>query len=101
MTRNHADQAAACASVAREIVGDANVDAAVTPMMGAEDFSYMLQKRPGAFVFIGNGDSAGLHNPAYDFNDAALPFGIGYWVRLIETALPLTNAGSAPPAHDG
>ena len=55
--------------------------------MGAEDFSYMLEARPGAFIFIGNGDTAGLHNPGYDFNDAALPFGIGYWAKLVETAL--------------
>ena len=57
-------------------------------MMGAEDFSYMLQARPGAFLFTGNGNTAGLHHPGYDFNDAALPFGISFWVRLIETALP-------------
>jgi hippurate hydrolase len=57
--------------------------------MGAEDFSYMLEKRPGAFIFLGNGDTSGLHHPSYDFNDAALPFGISYWVRLAETAMPL------------
>jgi hippurate hydrolase len=55
--------------------------------MGAEDFSYMLEKRPGAFVFIGNGDTASLHNSAYDFNDDAIPYGISYWVSLAETAL--------------
>ena len=53
--------------------------------MGAEDFSYMLEERPGAFVFIGNGASANLHHPGYDFDDAALPHGIGYWVKLVET----------------
>ena len=56
-------------------------------MMGAEDFSYMLEARPGAFIFVGNGDSAGLHHPAYDFNDEAIPAGTSYWVRLVETAL--------------
>jgi hippurate hydrolase len=55
--------------------------------MGAEDFSFMLEARPGAFIFLGNGDSAKLHHPAYDFNDAALPYGMSYWVELVETAL--------------
>ena len=55
--------------------------------MGAEDFSYMLEAKPGALILMGNGDTAGLHHPEYDFNDAALPFGIAYWTRLIETAL--------------
>ena len=57
-------------------------------MMGAEDFSFMLQARPGAFIFVGNGASAGLHHPAYDFNDEAIPLGASYWARLVETALP-------------
>ena len=57
--------------------------------MGAEDFSYMLEARPGAFIFIGNGESAGLHHPAYDFADAAIPHGIAYWTHLVETALPI------------
>ena len=60
--------------------------------MGGEDFSYMLEQRPGAFIFIGNGDTAGLHNPAYDFNDEAIPAGCSYWVRLVETAMPATKA---------
>ena len=55
--------------------------------MGAEDFSFMLEARPGAFIFVGNGDSAGLHHPAYDFNDEVIPVGTSYWVRLVETAL--------------
>ncbi len=59
----------------------------VAPLMGGEDFSYMLEARPGAFIFVGNGDTAGLHNPAYDFNDDAIPVGASYWVRLVETAL--------------
>ncbi len=73
--------------VASSIVGSDRVDGNTPPIMGAEDFSYMLEARPGAFVFIGNGDSAGLHHPAYDFNDEAIPVGIQYWVTLIETAL--------------
>jgi metal-dependent amidase/aminoacylase/carboxypeptidase family protein len=56
-------------------------------VMGAEDFAFMLQERPGAFIFVGNGDSAGLHHPAYDFNDETIPVGTSYWVRLAETAL--------------
>jgi hippurate hydrolase len=55
--------------------------------MGAEDFSFMLEARPGAFVWLGNGGSAGLHHPEYDFNDAALPYGIAYFARIVETAL--------------
>ena len=76
------------ASVARAVAGEQIVDAAVMPMMGGEDFAFMLQQRPGAFIFIGNGDSAGLHNPAYDFDDEAIATGVSYWVRLVETAMP-------------
>ena len=76
-----------CRPVAREIAGDDKVDTDVPPVMGAEDFSFMLEARPGAFIFLGNGDSAGLHHPAYDFNDEAIPHGTSYWVRLAETAL--------------
>jgi hippurate hydrolase len=56
--------------------------------MGAEDFSYMLEERPGTMIFIGNGDTAGLHHPAYDFNDDVIPAGVSYWGRLVETAMP-------------
>ncbi|RYE82872.1 MAG: M20/M25/M40 family metallo-hydrolase, partial [Hyphomicrobiales bacterium] len=65
----------------------AQVDTKVAPLMGGEDFSYMLEKRPGAFIFIGNGDSAGLHNARYNFNDEAIPYGVSYWTRLVERAL--------------
>ena len=92
VTRNHAAQVPACVAAASAVVGADNVEAAVQPMMGAEDFSYMLNKRPGVFVFIGNGESAGLHNSAYDFDDAALPHGIAYWVGLVEGQLPLSRA---------
>ncbi len=67
--------------VATSIVGSEHVDGNTPPIMGAEDFSYMLEARPGAFVFIGNGNSAGLHHPGYDFNDDAIPLGIQYWVN--------------------
>ena len=84
---NHARQTDFAASVAANVVGRDNVEEDMPPVMGAEDFAYMLQARPGAFLFIGNGDSAGLHHPAYDFNDEIIPIGASYWVRLVETAL--------------
>ena len=87
VTRNHERQAAFAASVAAEVVGNARVDDHVAPVMGAEDFSFMLEARPGAFIFVGNGDSAGLHHPAYDFNDEVIPIGTSYWAKLVETAL--------------
>ena len=87
VTRNHDKQTAFAAQVASQVVGAERVDPAVPPVMGAEDFSYMLEARPGAFIFVGNGDSAGLHHPEYNFNDEAIPFGTSYWVKLAETAL--------------
>ncbi len=87
VTRNHAQQTAFAAGVAAEVVGRERVDADAPPVMGAEDFSFMLNARPGAFIFVGNGDSAGLHHPSYNFNDEAIPVGTSYWVRLVETAM--------------
>jgi amidohydrolase len=87
VTRNHEEQTAFAAQVAAEVTGAERVDTDMAPVMGGEDFSYMLEARPGAFIFIGNGDTAGLHHPAYDFNDEAIPVGTSYWVRLVETAL--------------
>jgi hippurate hydrolase len=87
VTRNHEREAAFAAAVAADIVGAERVDTNVAPVMGAEDFSFMLNERPGAFIFVGNGDSAGLHHPAYDFNDQVIPVGASYWVKLVETAL--------------
>jgi hippurate hydrolase len=84
---NHDRQADFAATIAQEISGKDKVDTDVAPLMGAEDFAFMLQERPGAFIFVGNGDSAGLHHPAYDFNDETIPVGTSYWVRLAETAL--------------
>lgn len=86
VTVNHAPQTAVAAKAAADVSGAAAVNTAMSPVMGAEDFSYMLEARPGAFVFIGNGATAGLHNPAYDFNDDAIPAGMAYWVRLVEAA---------------
>ncbi|MBI1385947.1 MAG: amidohydrolase [Rhizobiales bacterium] len=85
---NHETETEFAVGIARQIVGDGAVDAKAPPVMGAEDFSYMLQARPGAFIFIGQGDSAGLHHPEYDFNDEIIPLGCSYWVKLVETALP-------------
>jgi amidohydrolase len=86
-TRNHDDQTAFAAKVAAEISGADNVNTDLPPVMGAEDFSFMLEARPGAFVFVGNGDTAGLHHPAYDFADSLIPTGVSYWARLVETRL--------------
>jgi hippurate hydrolase len=88
VTQNHARQTEFAAAVASEVVGRERVDDAVAPVMGAEDFSFMLESRPGAFIFVGNGDSANLHHPKYDFNDDVIPVGTSYWVRLVETAMP-------------
>jgi hippurate hydrolase len=88
VTKNHPHQTAFAAAVAAEVAGKDQVDTDTDPVMGAEDFSFMLEARPGAFMFVGNGNSAGLHHPAYDFNDAAIPFGTSYWIKLVETAMP-------------
>ena len=85
---NHEKQTEFAASVAGQIAGQEKVDTGLPPMMGAEDFSFMLNARPGAFIWIGNGASAGLHHPSYNFNDEVIPFGTSYWVKLVETALP-------------
>jgi len=86
VTMNHAAQTEFATQVAKEIAGEANVHES-PPMMGAEDFSYMLEARPGAFIFCGNGDSAGLHHPAYNFNDEAIVYGTSYWIKLVENTL--------------
>jgi amidohydrolase len=84
---NHERQTTFAAAVAAEIAGTDKVEKDFPPLMGAEDFAFMLRERPGAFIYAGNGNSAGLHNPAYNFNDEAIPVGTSYWVRLAETAL--------------
>jgi hippurate hydrolase len=86
VTVNHPEQTETAIRIAKEIAGDNKVQG-TPPMMGAEDFAYMLEARPGAFIFIGNGDSAGLHHPAYNFNDDAIVYGTSYWIRLVETTL--------------
>jgi hippurate hydrolase len=81
-TVNHPRETRFASDIARKIAGAAQVDDDAVPTMGGEDFSYMLLERPGAFIFIGNGDTAGLHHPAYDFNDEVIPVGIQYWAEL-------------------
>ncbi|MDH2380280.1 M20 family metallopeptidase [Bradyrhizobium sp. CER78] len=86
VTVNHAPQTEFATRIAKEVAGDGNVHT-MPPLMGGEDFSYMLEARPGAFIFCGNGDSAGLHHPAYNFNDEAIVFGTSYFVKIVEDAL--------------
>ena len=88
VTVNAEQPAQFAGEVAAGVAGNEHVDTEVVPSMGAEDFSYMLNARPGAFIFIGNGDSAALHHPAYDFNDANLEPGCSYWITLARQALP-------------
>ncbi|WP_341929168.1 M20 aminoacylase family protein [Methyloversatilis discipulorum] len=97
-TINSESEAAFCATVAREVFGDGSVHTNYPPSMGAEDFAYMLQEKPGCYVWLGNGggpDAASdpahaegggcmLHNPRYDFNDRIIPLGVAYWTRLVE-----------------
>jgi hippurate hydrolase len=89
-TINHADEATFAADVAAEICGEEHVDRNVAPSLGGEDFSYMLQKVPGAMLWVGNGPGEGgclLHNTRYDFNDSALPVGVSFFARLAERFL--------------
>jgi amidohydrolase len=86
VTVNHASQTDHAIRIAQEVSGDANVHE-TPPLMGGEDFAYMLEARPGAFIFCGNGDSAGLHHPAYNFSDEAIVYGTSYWIKLVENTL--------------
>jgi hippurate hydrolase len=91
-TVNSAREAAFAAAVGERIFGKGNVITDPTPTMGGEDFSYMLQARPGAYVFLGQGGGPGgcfLHHPNFDFNDEVIPLGAGYLAALVEQALPL------------
>ena len=106
---NHARETAFAVGVMQDVVGAAGVNAKVEPTMGSEDFAFMLQHKPGCYVFIGNGGGehremghglgpCNLHNPSYDFNDELLPIGATYWVRLAEAALPQASAQAATKA---
>ncbi|MFV0475583.1 MAG: M20 aminoacylase family protein [Pikeienuella sp.] len=87
-TVNGEEQTRKAVEVATRIVGADKVNADTPPVMGAEDFSFMLNARPGAFIFIGNGDTANVHHPEYDFNDEAIPVGCSYWAKLVEELMP-------------
>ena len=87
-TVNHPAETELALSAMRAVAGPERVRDDLKPVMGAEDFAFVLRRVPGAYVFVGNGDTAGLHNPKYDFNDAALPHGVAYWVELAKRALP-------------
>ena len=86
VTVNAEANTAYAAEVARAVSGA--VDADTPPLMGAEDFSYMLNERPGAYIFLGNGDTAMVHHPAYNFDDDAIPFGASWFVGMVETRMP-------------
>ena len=90
---NTAGESALAAQVAGDVVGGARVDPDAEPVMGSEDFAFMLQAKPGCYIWLGNGEEGGpggcmLHNPHYDFNDEAAVIGASYWARLVETAMP-------------
>jgi hippurate hydrolase len=90
-TINTEEGVAAAAAAAMDIVGPDNVVTDTPPLMGSEDFAFMLQERPGSYIFIGNGDGEGncmVHNPGYDFNDQIITTGVQYWTRLVERELP-------------
>jgi hippurate hydrolase len=89
-TRNHAAQLDKALSVAGQVVGEGKVIDDVAPTMGGEDFAYMLEAKPGAYIFIGAGEEVEgkkLHQINYDFNDELLPIGASYWAQLVETVL--------------
>ncbi len=88
-TVNDPEETAFADRVLSDLVGADRVRRSGGVTMGGEDFSFMAQERPGAFVFIGNGSSAPLHHPRYDFDDEAAPLGVAYWARLVEAALPV------------
>ena len=90
---NDAAETAIFAAAAAELVGEANVDRNRPPAMGSEDFSFMMEQVPGAYINLGNGDSAALHNPHYDFNDAATPYGAALFAHLVERKLPRGTGG--------
>ncbi len=86
VTMNAPENTDFAAAVAQAVSGHVNTDTA--PLMGAEDFSFMLNERPGAYIFVGNGDTAMVHHPAYNFDDNAIPFGSSWYAGMIETRMP-------------
>ena len=89
VTVNHDAETAFAADVAEAVAGEGRIDRDMAPLLGGEDFSYMLEARPGAFIFLGNGDTQMVHHPEYDFSDEAIPYGVSYWAKLVETAMPV------------
>ena len=89
VTMNHPEATAHAAEVARSIAGEVNTEMA--PMMGGEDFSYMLLERPGAYIFVGNGDTAMVHHPSYDFDDDAIPAGSSWYAGMAEARMPVAG----------
>jgi hippurate hydrolase len=87
ITVNHPRETEFATKVASEVAGSGKVVADTPPIMAGEDFSFMLEARPGNMIFIGNGDTAACHHPAYDFNDAAIPHGVSYWAKLVEIGM--------------
>jgi amidohydrolase len=87
-TVNDANQYIAYADAAAELVGEARVDRNAAPLMGSEDFGFMMEKVPAAHMFLGNGDSAVCHNDRYDFNDEAIPFGVALYAAIVEKKMP-------------
>lgn len=83
---NHDEQTGFAADVARAVDGDC---AEAPLVMGGEDFAFMLEERPGAYILVGNGDSAPVHHPEYDFNDEAIPAGCSWWAEVVERRMPL------------
>lgn len=89
ITCNTEAETSFAADAAAEVVGEARVDRNRRPLLGAEDFAFMLNERPGAMIFVGNGNTAGLHHPKFDFNDEAIPFGCSYWAKIAERGMPV------------
>lgn len=86
VTMNAPENTGFAAEVARSVSGRVDTDTA--PLMGAEDFSFMLNERPGAYIFLGNGDTAMVHHPAYNFDDNAIPFGASWYAGMVEARMP-------------
>ena len=89
ITINNPERTEFAIKVAKAIVGEDKVEENVAPVMGGEDFSFMLNERPGAYIFLGQGDTAGVHHPDYDFDDDIIPIGTSYMVKLVETSMPV------------
>jgi hippurate hydrolase len=87
VTMNTPENTGFAAEVARAVSGRVDTDTA--PLMGAEDFSFMLNERPGAYIFLGNGDTAMVHHPAYNFDDSAIPFGSSWYAGMVEARMPV------------